>query len=149
MGKPVDDGATKSVDDLLASVFPTPDESEVVDLANPAADDIDVGVPSDKTQKAMESHLEPPPPQVTSHALKEQICRSNDSLKSAGNAAGAIRKEQVRQLLLKLDAASPAELADLQGQGSWMKDLIPNKEKSSGAGHCGGNCASRVYMAIP
>eukprot|EP01050_Picozoa_sp_SAG11_P030429 SAG11_NODE_9003_length_954_cov_2.877193_1_plen_105_part_00 len=44
MGKPVDDGATKSVDDLLASVFPTHDESEVVDLANPAADDIDVGV---------------------------------------------------------------------------------------------------------
>jgi len=151
MGKSVAEDGEKSVDDLLSSVFQEGDKNPVIELDQPEGAGRDVGVPSDRTKEAMESHLEPPPPRVTSQALKEQVCdfvrKSNASLKSAGQAAGLIRKQQVKQLLEKLDAASPAELAEYQGQGSWMQELIHNDTKSSGELSC--DPCQDVYVPRP
>eukprot|EP01052_Picozoa_sp_SAG31_P012580 SAG31_NODE_739_length_12444_cov_14.976831_6_plen_199_part_00 len=85
----------------------------------------------------MQQHQEPPPPVVTSDAMKRQILefvgKANATAAQAGNAAAVVKKQAVTELLSKLDSMSPMELSSLQGSGGWISHLMPDSSKSAGA----------------
>eukprot|EP01052_Picozoa_sp_SAG31_P038479 SAG31_NODE_5151_length_2712_cov_63.283965_2_plen_701_part_00 len=138
-------GSTKSVDDLLSELFPA-------DTSTSAPPPGSSGVPSQKTAADVQAMQEPPAPVINSDILQRQVLefvgKANAAAASAGTGAAAVKKRAVTELLAKLDEMSPAELASMQGSGSWIQSLLPDPNKSSGASYTSCTAAPRPVCRV-